>query len=553
LIRPPAYVVIAVLAAVFLALALPPSPRAQGTGLVTWFDLSESAFSPDGDGAQDSTAVTFTLSEDSPSTAVVVYASDSVTVVDTLLAAGPQTAGDHTVFWSGTDLLGQDVAEGLYLIYLTARGTVANDTALTLPVSVDNTPPNLQILLSEPGIYAPGLLGTPQVYGVTFVVTNSSPTFGLPTLADQLSVKMFDASGAPVTLDTFVTVVPAYSGQNGTYELRWNANKMQPVVDGIYRIDLTLDDQAGHGVSASDHPNVDFAAPSVGFVNVEEGASMRTVPDTLLAWAWDRNGVDSLYVKYADTKPYWFVANTVLVNDTTHFSVPLADSLPGEGSFKISVRAKDAAAADTGRVSTPAIRFSVDATPPPPPALEPFDGQWRTSLFTLRGTWSGSPEVIRIFRNGFPVDSVFVLVLEAQGKTSLDQPVMLVEGVNTLTATAVDEAENESAPSNEVRVEFLGDSGVFIPAPFRSGDQIYVNLSAVASRVTLRIYDLSGDLVVVLTDETPARNYAIEWNGRNGDGEQVKKGPLVAVAQAEYDAGTDVVLRELFLYDPNER
>ncbi len=550
--RVSAYGAILALGLVLAAIA-PPSPSAQGGPLLSLFDLLESSFSPDGNGAQEFTEVRFTLVEDSPEVSVVVYRSDSVTVVDTLFAAGPAPAGAETVVWDGTDQGGGAVGEGLYLITLNARGTTARDTVVTLPVAVDMTPPSIQILLSEPGIYAPGLMGTPQVYGVTFVVSNSSPTYGLPTLADQLAVEMYDVNDAPVVLDTFVDVTPEYTGQDGTYEFTWNANEMQSVSDGYYRIDLNLTDKAGHGASASDHANVDMDLPDVGFLNVEDGDDFVTLPDSLFGWAWDRNDIDSLYVKYDATRPYWLITNTRLAADTTFFVIPLADSIPGEGSYTLRIRAKDGAAADTGRVAARGLQFTVDRSAPPAPALDPFTGVWRNPSFELGGTWTGSPDIIRFYRNGTKVDSVFTIILEAQGLTRFTPIIELENGVNVLNATAVDEALNESAFSNEVRVEFKDDSGLYIPAPFTRNDEFHLNLRETAERATLRIYDLSGELVVILTKDFSARSYAFRWNGLNGGGEDVKKGPLVAVSQVEVDGSTSAgaVFREIFLFDPD--
>jgi hypothetical protein len=186
--------------------------------------------------------------------------------------------------------------------------------------------------------------------------------------------------------------------------------------------------------------------------------------------------------------------------------------------------------------------------------LNAFNGKWRNPVFEIGGTWSSGTEIVRVYRNGFLVDSVFTVALEAQQITSFTVDVTLQEGNNVITATAVDEATNESGPSNEVRVQFVSSSGLFIPAPFVPNDQFHLNLSELASRATLRIYDLSGDVVVILTNDFASRNYAFEWDGLNGDGQAVKKGPLVAVSQAEYDAGngSDVVFREIFLYDPDK-
>lgn len=536
-----------------LAITAPPS-SAEAAELVTAFDVKYSAFSPDGDGAQDLTYFPLTLSEDSPALSLVVYEGDSTTVVDTLVAGVPRAAGVDTVFWDGTDRLGQTVAEGLYLVRLAARGTTAADTVITLPVAVDVTPPKLQILLSEPGIYAPGLEGTPQIYSLTFTVTNSSPTYGLPTLEDQLLIQLFGPNEAKVTLDTFVTVRPAYRGQDGTYELEWNANYMNQVADGHYRFKFQLNDMAGHHASASDRPNVDVEPPDIGYLNMESGQTLAVVPDSLRAWAWDRNGIDSLFVRYAASRPYLPVADRRVERDTTFFSVPLADSAGTEGQHRVSFRIMDGAAADTGWVSTPSLSFEVDMTAPAPPTLNPFNGTWRNPDFDIVGRWSDGTEIVRVYQNGALVDSVFTVALESQGIDSLTVAVTLTEGRNVFTAIAVDEALNESGPSNEVWVQFASDAGLFMPAPFTPNDEFHLNLPTTASRATLRLYDLSGDVVVVLSNPYPARSYAFSWDGMNGDGESTKKGPLVAVSQAEYDDGgaADVVYREIFLFDPDK-
>ncbi|MCK5617784.1 MAG: hypothetical protein KAJ17_00210, partial [Candidatus Krumholzibacteria bacterium] len=92
--------------------------------LLTGFVIRESAFSPDGDGSQDTTTIDFELSEGSPEVTIVVFQSDSVTVVDTLMIA-PVSKPDtiYSVGWDGTSFDGTPVPEGLYLVTLTARGT----------------------------------------------------------------------------------------------------------------------------------------------------------------------------------------------------------------------------------------------------------------------------------------------------------------------------------------------------------------------------------------------------------------------------------------------
>ncbi len=64
------------------------------------------------------------------------------------------------------------------------------------------------------------------------------------------------------------------------------------------------------------------------------------------------------------------------------------------------------------------------------------------------------------------------------------------------------------------------------------------------------MYDLSGDLVVILEQIAPGKNFTLAWDGKNGDGEDVKKGPLVSVAEIVYADGTKEIIREIFLFEP---
>jgi hypothetical protein len=258
--------------------------------------------------------------------------------------------------------------------------------------------------------------------------------------------------------------------------------------------------------------------------------------------------VDSLWVKYAAASNYHVVTTTSVVVDTVFFAVPLADSLAGEGSFTVTFRAIDAVAADTGWVRFRALNLTVDQTAPPSPTLDPFEGEWRSDVFRLTGDWTGNPEIIRIYRDGAVVDTFFTI--DPRTGDDINRLVPLNRGRNAFTATAVDEAKNESPPSNVVEVVFDDAAGMYISAPFRPNDVIHLNLARMASEATLRIYDLAGDLVVILEIDESRTNYPFAWDGINGDGEEVKKGPLVAVAEIRYEDGDKEVKREIFLFDP---
>jgi flagellar hook assembly protein FlgD len=519
------------------------APSARAQQLIDSYELGEPAFSPDGDSSQDTTSVTFTLGAPASLLSVIVFQQDSVTVVDTLIAPTARAAGTHRTSWNGTAWDGSSVPEGLYLVTLRATDGTQPDTTTTLPVAVDNTAPIITVLGAEPGVYAPGLFGTPQVYTVTIVISNSSPFYGLPHLSDELAYKITDPIGAAVTPDND-WFDPEYRGADTTLAYKWNASLMR-MVDGFYEMDFVVTDKAGHSDRVVHYANVDADRPDVEPINITDGDKLSTLPDSLHGWAWDRSGIDSLYARYAQNSDFFQIDFTEGLNDTVYFGFPLADSITADGDHKVTIRAKDAVAADTGRVTLRGISFTLDTTAPESPTLEPFDGRWQSSTFPLRVQWTGAPFLIRIYRNDEKIDSVFVIL-----NNSAEKDVPLVPEQNILMATSVDLSGNESRPSNEVRVYYEQGSGLFIPAPFRPGDRFTVNLTRDASEVTLRIFDLAGDVVIVLTDSTPGRDFAFEWDGLNGDGVAVKKGPLVAVVELRYEDGDTNVFREIFLFDP---
>ncbi len=153
--------------------------------------------------------------------------------------------------------------------------------------------------------------------------------------------------------------------------------------------------------------------------------------------------------------------------------------------------------------------------------------------------------MLRIYRNDALADSVYPNI-EGQWPHlfSLDQ------GPNEIYAMLVDGAGNASAPSNTIDVKFDPSAGLYIPQPFRPGDSFQFNASDAGFGVTLRLYDMGGHLVRVFTERWTGEFVSISWDGLNGDGEKVHKGPLVAVAYVDASEGSSEVLREIFLFEP---
>ena len=143
------------------------------TGLLA----STLALSPNGDGVDDSTSVTFTLDQPVPVRVDVLQAGTMIaTIFQGTLGTGPQT-----VTWNGTTN-GAPLAEGVYELAFTVTDALG-DVRQTLPVTIDVTPPVLTVVdakrllftLSEPATVTLLVNGQARV-----VVGEPAGTFGVP-------------------------------------------------------------------------------------------------------------------------------------------------------------------------------------------------------------------------------------------------------------------------------------------------------------------------------------------------------------------------------------
>ena len=512
--------------------------------LILRFEVSQAVISPDGDGRQDSTRVRYALADTALAVSVVIFQADSVTPVDTLRAPAPDFPGTRDRYWKGRRWDGSAAGEGSYVVVLRAIGKTRPDSVLTLPVFVDLTPPRVQILSVTPNPYAPGLAGASPAVNISHVISNTSPVSPGRT-ADRLDVTFHNPSGAAVTAQ--VTTSPPYSGAGGNYISSWNASDNAATLpDGEYEVVVTVDDAAGYVARSVYHFEIDTAVPVVVITSPPENARVRVVPANLRGRAFDRRGVDSLYVKYPSS-PYQRVASTMVTNDTLVFSVPLADSVTTEGTYRLKLRAVD----KVGRSLVHDYTLTYDLTAPVPPVLDASGGTWHTDRFPLSGrvdNGGDTSSLVRILRNGAVVDSVPTAL---SARFTVNVP--LVVGRNDLVAYQRDGAGNLSEASNTIVVAFKSTAGLFFPVPFAPGGSFQVNADRIARSATLRVFDVTGDLVTRFEDGTPRQYYAFDWNGRNSSDRAVRRGPLVAVAVIDYDDGTRDVFRETFLFDSNPR
>lgn len=528
-----------------LAAALVPAvPTSASAQLVTRFEVSVSVISPDGDGRQDSTRVRYALADSAVEVSVVVFEADSVTPVVTLRAPAPDAAGGNRDFvWKGRRGDGSPAGEGAYVVTLRTVSYPDGVVRLqSLPVFVDVTPPQVQILGVTPNPYAPGLMGARPDVEITHLITSTSPVLPGRSI-DRMAVSFRDPSGAAVPAT--VTTSPPYAGSDGTYATSWDASgEAATLIDGEYEVLVTVDDAAGYTARSVYHFDIDITVPVVTIISPPDNARVRVVPDSLRGRCYDRRGVDSLYVKYPASS-YQLVTATSLRNDSLIFAVPLAGVVTTEGTHRIVFRAVDGA----GRSNVREYTLHYDVTVPAAPVLDAAGGTWHTDRFPLSGEAENGGDiasVVRVLRNGAQIDSISIATEE---RFTVSVP--LIVGRNEMVAYQRDGAGNVSAASNAVVVIFKSSGGVFVPVPFVPGGTFQINADRIARAATLRVFDVTGDMVTQFEDGTARQYYTFSWNGRNSSDRPVRRGPLVAVATIEYDDGTRDVLREVFLFDSN--
>ena len=170
---------------------------------------------------------------------------------------------------------------------------------------------------------------------------------------------------------------------------------------------------------------------------------MSVLADSLYGSVWDRSGIDSLYYRYGDSGAFTPMQWST-VNDTAFFAIEVAGAISTEGEHEIHVRAKDAIGFTTGHISRQIWDVTWLVSAPMAPTLDPFDGVWHSTRYTVAGDVPSDAEVdglIRVYRNGTQVDSVFTVFI-----TRFESTVPLVPGENIITATQRDAARQRERP-----------------------------------------------------------------------------------------------------------
>ena len=257
--------------------------------------VQPAAFSPNDDGASDTTRISYTLSN--PATVTIQVESTggsaptSLSLVRILMDGVPLDAGEQSLLWDGRDASGLVLPDSIYTLTFTARDARGLTSPLeSVNVLIDTQSPILSNLTLSDNPFTPNGDGFADVLRIQFTVTNASPQ-------DNAIVTFHDALGDQITLSA---VLPSFAG-DGTYSATWNG--IGAPVDGEYGYTIHARDSAGNGQTRSgtvvrdrDGPTVTVIEPAMAREDSQVLVETNLTPLVLRGVATDFSGVQKVEV-----------------------------------------------------------------------------------------------------------------------------------------------------------------------------------------------------------------------------------------------------------------
>jgi flagellar hook assembly protein FlgD len=284
---------------------------------LTSIAITQTYFSPNGDGVQDTTVLTANTNYDDAAWTIKVK-NPLNSVVRTFTSTGPNLA----FIWDGKDSGGAIQQDGLYTLVISVAaglGSVSGSAATTL----DNTPPSVSI--TSPGasqvlsnVYAQGVADV-TISGLANDANFSSWTldYGLGTPPASWTVLR---SAVPTPANGVLAVWPTLDKANGVYSLRLRAadkagnlvaTSVTPTVGNFKMTQSVLELNPSNGQTQSYVSTVPFQLSESIVIRNASGQVVRTLlgPTTRAAGThtdpWDGRGDGGSLV--ADG-PYFYVA-----------------------------------------------------------------------------------------------------------------------------------------------------------------------------------------------------------------------------------------------------
>lgn len=475
------------------------------------------AFSPNGDGILDESILRFTIESDLDWVQLWVWVEDDEgQMVRSLAEDEAAEPGPVSKAWDGLDEAAEPAPEGFYTFNLYARAGEDTTPSSSVGTVLDLTAPLFSVLI-QPNPYTPDLSTTDSLLSIQVFVEASQPD-------DRLSVCLTQ-DVPPETLFT-----TRLDQGDTTYECFWDGREDE---DGTYPLLVSVYDKAGNINETAYAFDLDTQGPSLA-ITEPEYTYLNTFPDRAAGYARDLAGVDSLGFRFlADSE---FGPVTVeAAGDTLHWQVAWPGDLRTDGTFNLEIFSSDV----PGHTAVSGKEVIIDTQAPEAPEIDPLPGQVFRPRLTVTGTCPGRDSLF-LSLNG---EVTKRLACSAAGSFGAD--VTLVEGTNTLQASAKDKAGNQSPPSETVTVTYTKTVGINVPERFGTESVIDFTLSKDADLIDLRIFTLDGSHIATVSKRSPDLVDEMTWDLTDSDGEEVGNGLYLLVFEVVYSDGESKVEKKV--------
>ncbi|MBM3239451.1 hypothetical protein FJZ31_24425 [Candidatus Poribacteria bacterium] len=235
------------------------------------------SFSPNGDGASDTTRISFALSKKARMT-INVYNSNSE-LTRTLLDSKEMNEGENFLIWDGTSGTGDVLLDGAYTVVFNATDADGLTGALeSVHLFIDTQSPIISNLTVSNNPFTPDNDGFADVTKISFSVTNSTPE-------DNVVFTIYDAQMKRIAS---LPVEPTFAG-NGNYSATWNG--LDANYDGEYIYEVIAKDLANNIRTLSGTIVLDRNAPSVEVIGPESAVATNKAPLFITGSAADFSGI----------------------------------------------------------------------------------------------------------------------------------------------------------------------------------------------------------------------------------------------------------------------
>ena len=385
---------------------------------VTNFGANPTPFSPNDDGVQDNTIISYTLCDNISSNLTVrleIRDSNDI-IVKTLIDAVSQNIGQiHSVLWNGKDIDGLTVDDGIYTCRIFVLDEAGNSCEETHAIEVDTHPP----VISEVGEdksgtmpfinpFSPNGDGAKDFTTFWFKLSGAWPEqTKIEICSGATVIRALSGAGSSVAGNVDIEPWPDDPGvdepaTNGTNWCPWNGRDStdEVVPDGTYSYKIWATDYAGNTESYVGNIEVDTTPPETSITSVKDKNGNPTnyfdtenIPVTITGAASDDNGVQLVTLvingeSFSPTNPN---------GDWSSWSfnwTPSATS--ADGRYLIQVKAVDTVENDTG-ASGACASVIYDNKPPTSEITSPPDGtKFNTDTFTISGTASDGAEGVGV-------------------------------------------------------------------------------------------------------------------------------------------------------------